>query len=99
MANCLVKLQTFNLWEDLSALRASTDGTPWRNWVPDNFQLYNFNIYFFSTFLLKISKHKSKKKREYFYKKKIFPKIPARVNDHVTFVTPGELPKLHSSRR
>ena len=73
MANCLVKLQTFNLREDLSALRASTDGTPWRNWVPNNFQLYNFNNFFFSTFLLKISKHKWKKKG-IFLKKKIIPK-------------------------
>lgn len=34
MANCLVKLQAFNLRKDLPALRASTDSGPWC-WVPD----------------------------------------------------------------
>lgn len=34
MANCLVKLQAFNLPKDFPALRASTDSGPWC-WVPD----------------------------------------------------------------
>ena len=34
MANCLVKLQAFNLGKDLPALRTSTHSGPW-NWVTD----------------------------------------------------------------
>lgn len=88
MANCLMKLQTFNLWKHLSTLRACTNGTSWRDWIPNNF--FNpANLIFLSTFFflkLEITQYNNLV-------------IPARVDDHVTLITPREFPKLHSSRR